>query len=113
MRMCGPGVSTRPSERWSPTYHEARLGEHVADAVDRFRAGEQTAFDVDEVLHQYQRAARELRRFCWLAGAGAGVERTARLLRDMAAQDEPSTGGSSASRAIETLSGRPARLDLR
>jgi hypothetical protein len=72
-------------------YHEARLGElveHVADAVDRFRAGEQDAFDVDEILHQYQRAARELWKFCWLAGGGAGVERTARLLREMAAEGE-------------------------
>ena len=70
-------------------YHEARLGElveHVAEAVGRFRAGEQDAFAVDEVLHHYQRAARELWKFCWLAGAG--VERTARMLRDMAAQDE-------------------------
>lgn len=73
-------------------YHEARLGElveHVAEAVDRFRAGEQDAFDVDEVLHHYQRAARELWKFCWLAGAGAGVELTARLLRDMVAEGQP------------------------
>jgi hypothetical protein len=41
------------------------------------------AFEVDEVLHRYQRAARELRKFCWLAGAGAGVERTARVVRDI------------------------------
>ena len=70
-------------------YHEARLGElveHVAAAVERFRADEHDAFAVDEILHQYQRAARELWKFCWLAGAG--VERTARLLRDMAAQGE-------------------------
>ncbi|MDQ3030729.1 MAG: hypothetical protein M3R09_12040 [Actinomycetota bacterium] len=72
-------------------YHEARLGElveHVAEAVDRFRAGEQDAFAVDEFLHQHQRAARELWKFCWLDGAGAGVERTARVLRDMAAESE-------------------------
>jgi hypothetical protein len=72
-------------------YHEARLGElveHVAAAVDRFRAGEHDAFEVDEVLHRYQRAARELWKFCWLAGAGAGVERTAHTLRDMAARGE-------------------------
>jgi predicted TPR repeat methyltransferase len=72
-------------------YHQARLGElveHVADAVDRFRAGELDAYAVDEVLHQYQRAARELWKFCWLAGAGAGVELTARVLRDMADEGE-------------------------
>ena len=37
---------------------------------------------------QYKRAARELWKFCWLADAGAGVELTARLLRDIAAQDD-------------------------
>jgi hypothetical protein len=72
-------------------YHKARLSElveHVAEAVDRFRAGEHDAFAVDELLHQYQRAARELWKFCWLGGAGAGVERTARVLRDMTAENE-------------------------
>ena len=92
-------------------YHEARLGElvdHVAAAVDRFRAGEQDAFDVDEVLHHYQRAARELWKFCWLAGAGAGVERTARLLRDMAAEGESVDWwqlGATRDRALERTSG--------
>ena len=36
-------------------YHEARLGElleRIAEAVDRFRAGELDAFAVDEVIHQ-------------------------------------------------------------
>ena len=72
-------------------YHEARLAElveHVAEAVDRFRAGEHDAYAVDEVLHQYSRAARELWKFCWLPGGGAGAERTARLLRDMAAEGD-------------------------
>jgi hypothetical protein len=35
-------------------YHEARLGElvaRVADAVDRHRAGELDAFEVDQVIH--------------------------------------------------------------
>jgi len=72
-------------------YHEARLGElveRVAQAVDRFRAGEHDAYAVDEVVHQYSRATRELWKFCWLAGGGSGVERTARLLRDMAAEGD-------------------------
>ena len=72
-------------------YQEARLGdlvEHVAEAVDRFRAGDHDAFVVDEVLYQYQRAARELWKFCWLGGGGAGVERTARVLREMASKGE-------------------------
>lgn len=52
-------------------YHEAQLGEllaHVAGAIDRFRAGELDAFDVDRVVFQYSRAAKELWKFCTLSG---------------------------------------------
>jgi hypothetical protein len=48
-------------------YHEAKLAElvaHVAEAIDRMRAGELEAADVDEVLFQYSRAAKELWNFC-------------------------------------------------
>jgi hypothetical protein len=49
------------------THHEAELAElvaHVAAAIDRFPSGELRAFDVDEVLFQYSRAAKELWKFC-------------------------------------------------
>lgn len=48
-------------------YHHAQLDELVArvgEAVDRYRAGELDAFDVDQVLFQYSRAAKELWKFC-------------------------------------------------
>jgi len=48
-------------------YHEAQLVglvEHVGSAVDRFRSGQIDAFDVDQVLFQYARAAKELWKFC-------------------------------------------------
>lgn len=48
-------------------YHEAQLAilvEHVAAEVDRFRSGEASAFDVDQVVFQYSRAAKELWKFC-------------------------------------------------
>ncbi|MEU7876073.1 hypothetical protein [Dactylosporangium sp. NPDC049140] len=48
-------------------YHEAELGGLVArvgEAVDRYRAGELDAFDVDRVLFQYSRAAKELWKYC-------------------------------------------------
>jgi hypothetical protein len=48
-------------------YHQAQLRELVArvgQAVDRYRAGELDAFDVDQVLFQYSRAAKELWKFC-------------------------------------------------
>jgi acetyl-CoA acetyltransferase len=69
-------------------YHEARLNElvaQVADAVDRHRAGELDAFEVDEVIHRYQRAARQLWMFC--DQSGAQVELTAYTIRRMAADD--------------------------
>jgi len=43
--------------------HHAQLGELVArvgEVVDRYRAGELDAFDVDRILFQYSRAAKEL-----------------------------------------------------
>ena len=62
-------------------YHEAKLAElvaHVAEAIDRFRGGELDAFDVDEVLFQYSRAAKELWKFCNIGD----IERTAGQLHD-------------------------------
>lgn len=62
-------------------YHETQLGElvrHVQQAVERFRAGELDAFDVDEVIFQYSRAAKELWKFCNLGH----IESTARFVRD-------------------------------
>lgn len=48
-------------------YHEAELAGLVArvgEAVDRYRSGELDAFDVDRVLFQYSRAAKELWKYC-------------------------------------------------
>jgi hypothetical protein len=48
-------------------YHDGQLGVLVArvgDAIDRYRAGDLEAFDVDRVLFQYSRAAKELWKFC-------------------------------------------------
>ena len=67
-------------------YHEARLGElveRVGDAVDRFRAGELDAFEADQVIFQYGRAAKELWKFCDLPD----VEFTASVIGDRAPAD--------------------------
>jgi len=48
-------------------YHEnqlASLQEHVGAALECFRNGELDAFEVDQVLFQYSRAAKELWKFC-------------------------------------------------
>jgi hypothetical protein len=53
-------------------YHEARLAElveRVGEAIDRVRAGELSAFDADQVISQYSRAAKALWKFCNLTDA--------------------------------------------
>jgi len=78
-------VSTKAERRAAretiAKYHEEQLGElvgRVGAAVDRFDRGEQNAFEVDEQLFQYSRAAKELWKFCNLGN----VEITARVIRD-------------------------------
>jgi hypothetical protein len=67
-------------------YHEARLAElvlRVGDAVDSHRAGELDAFEVDEVIFQYSRAAKALWKFC----NQADLEFTAGLIVQSAGVD--------------------------
>lgn len=67
-------------------YHEEqldRLVEKVAGAIDRHRAGELDAFDVDAVMFQYSRAAKELWKFCNLTD----VEIAARVIADHPSTD--------------------------
>jgi hypothetical protein len=62
-------------------YHEdclAELVQRVGDAVDRFRAGELDAFEADQAIFQYSRAANELWKFCNLSDA----EVTASMIDD-------------------------------
>lgn len=67
-------------------YHEAELRALVAqvgEAIDRHRAGELDAFDVDRVLFQYSRAAKELWKFCNLGR----VEIAAAIIRERPPSD--------------------------
>ena len=48
-------------------YHDEqlhRLVHHVGDAIDRYRAGQLDAYEMDRTLFQYSRAAKELWKFC-------------------------------------------------
>lgn len=66
-------------------YHEAELTKLVArvgEAMDAFRSGQLDVFEVDRVLFQYSRAAKELWKFCDLGS----IELTASLIN----RDEPS-----------------------
>jgi len=68
------------------SYHEAQPGQLIArasDGVDGFRTGQLDAFDVDRILFQYSRAAKELWKFCTLGDA----EFTASLLLEHAPID--------------------------
>ena len=61
------------------TYHDEQLGElirHVKQAIERFETGELDAFEVDEHIFQYSRAAKELWKFCNLGH----VESAARFI---------------------------------
>jgi U5 snRNP spliceosome subunit len=73
----GTKAERRAAREHVTAYHEARLGElieYITAAVDRYRAGEIDAYDVDEAIHHYHRAARELWKFCWSGGGGTHTE---------------------------------------
>src|SRR5438552_18619222 len=79
----GTKAERRAAREHVAAYHELCLGEllaHVASAVDRYRAGGIDAYGVDEAIHQYHRAARELWKFCWAGGGGAHTEFIAHLI---------------------------------
>ncbi len=70
-------------------YHEACLGgllERVAAAVDGLRAGQLDVFTVDEVVHHYHRAARQLWTFCWAPGGATDLEIAAGTIETLAAE---------------------------
>ena len=66
------GKMTRADRALVATYHEAKLAdliEHVRDGLARYDAGELSAFDLDEVIHHFKLAARELWKFCGATGS--------------------------------------------
>ncbi len=70
-------------------YHQEQLTlllDHVRDGFAQMDAGELDAFDVDELIHRYQRASRELWRFC--GSSGAAWETAARALEYLSDEDE-------------------------
>jgi hypothetical protein len=74
------------------SYHETQLAilvEHVAGAIDAHRAGTLDVHGVDEVIHQYKRAARELWKFCWSGGVGAHIETVARIIVEPIGDEDP------------------------
>jgi hypothetical protein len=72
------------------SYHEARLAdllEHVRDGFGRYDAGELDAFELDDLIHRYKRAARQLWKLCGnVAGTQAGF--VARTLEELQSRGE-------------------------
>jgi len=67
LRLVSGMLERRAARSVVAAYHDAQLGELVArvgEVIDRYRAGDVDAFDVDRVLFQYSRAAKELWKFC-------------------------------------------------
>jgi len=67
-------------------YHEIQLAalvERVGSAIDRFRDGQLDAFDVDQVLFQYSRAAKGLWKYCNFGD----TELAANMVREQPAVD--------------------------
>ena len=87
----GTKAERRAAREQVSAYHEARLGElieYVTAAFERYRAGELDAYDVDEAIHHYHRAARELWKFCWSGGGGTPTDIIADVLDRMATDGE-------------------------
>ena len=78
-----PSAERRAAAATVCAFHEAQLAqlvERVGLEIDRFRAGELNAFEADQALFQYSRAAKELWKFC----NGVDVEWVAQDIRERA-----------------------------
>jgi hypothetical protein len=79
--------------RWPPRWGDITPGDQSARPQPTGRptsqaAGEIDAYDVDEAIHHYHRAARELWKFCWSGGGGTHTEIIAHVLDRMATDAE-------------------------
>jgi hypothetical protein len=78
----GPSKAERRAARAAVgAYHEAelaRLLEHVREGLARYDAGELDAFELDDLIHHYKRAAQKLWSFC--SGGGSEIYSTAKTL---------------------------------
>jgi hypothetical protein len=75
-------------ERVSDYYETelAELVEHVEKAIAGYREGKIDVHEVDETIHRYSKAARELWKFCWVRGSGSHVVSVAATLERFAAE---------------------------
>jgi hypothetical protein len=90
----GPSKAERRAAREViGNYHEAELAkliEHVREGISRRDAGEIDVFELDDLIHQYKRAAQELWKFCVGRGTGSHAPSAVRMLEIWRAEgDEP------------------------
>lgn len=93
-------ASRRADRATLVAYHEGQLGElleRVRNGFERFDAGEINAFELDDIIHHYKKAARELWKFCAVTGSHVG-ERVRVLQRWRAEDDLPDWWGDVESR---------------
>jgi hypothetical protein len=72
------------------SYHEARLAElleQVRNGFARYDAGELDAFELDELIHRYKRATRELWKFCGTV-TGSRAHSIARTIEEVQGRGE-------------------------
>jgi hypothetical protein len=84
-------VGESPARSWRRTTRRSSPGwwEHVAEAIERYRAGELDVHDVDEVIHRYHKATQELWKFCFRGGSGSYAETVAATLEHLTAEGDP------------------------
>lgn len=75
-RSPGEKAKRRADQALLVTYHETKLAElleHVRDGLAKYDAGGIDAFELDNIIHRYKSAARELWKFCAVSGARVGT----------------------------------------
>jgi PAS domain-containing protein len=85
----GERARRRAARELVAAYHDEQLRvllERVRDGFARLDAGEIDAFDLDDLIHHYKRASRELWKFC--GSSGSEWARAARSLAFWREQDE-------------------------
>ena len=82
----GQKARRRADQAMVVTYHQAKLAdllEHVREGFAEYDAGRIDAFELDEIIHHYKRAATELWKYCAVSGSRVElVARTLERLRD-------------------------------
>ena len=86
-----PKAERQADEALVVGYHEARLAdllERVREGFERYDSGGLDAFELDELVHRYKKAAWELWKFCGDRTHGRSAGFIARTLEEMQERGE-------------------------